>query len=359
MIVKYLVPGWIWHLRDGALHFGVDPMPRADLSTFVPLSDTWARDATRVYCFSREMRDADISTFRVLNSLYAKDSNFAYTMAGKIKGADAETFEVVGPIGHPFNTFNGYAKDRNQVFFHVQGGKVSPLKGADPNTFRTFGNGFASDASTVYCERTKLHGAKPADWIPLLGPYSRSGGTAYFRNEKIAGARADQLVPLPIIDYNKWSRAGNDFFCGSQPGDSGEYLAQFRECFVFRGRATNIKLRWMNWQADVQLDPLDPIAWQVAGASSIELVADQWLQQPKVQVKDHPQLGNPIWVPGTDTELLTEQTWLNEDRVWVLRPVQMKRRAKLRDLFPCDAWHQYSQLDQLPVIEQLIADAAV
>ena len=175
---------WPWWTRDDEVYFHEGKLQRVDIDSFQPLSETWARDAKRVYCGIEVMRGADPASFVALNSIYGKDHNNVYTLTGAKKEIDASTFAAVGPTSHWFNTYNSYGKDEKHVYHLTFGGKACVLKDADAASFNARNKGFGSDKSAVYFERKLLPGADPGDWEHLRGPHSRSGKCGYCLNKR-------------------------------------------------------------------------------------------------------------------------------------------------------------------------------
>src|SRR5688572_18578040 len=125
-----------------------------DASSFVPLSQEYAKDKNRVYYkwispgrfWVVELPDANPDTFAFLDFNLAKDDKHVWKSDMVIAGADPATAEVV----HPHWTW----KDRNRVYYgsHVLGG-------ADPATFRHLGQAFYGDAERIFWGTTMLAAA--------------------------------------------------------------------------------------------------------------------------------------------------------------------------------------------------------
>ena len=120
------------------------------------------------------LRDADAETFKVLNYTYAIDKNSVYTIMGKVKGADIETFEVLDDgkyllwydrFDTPEYTFYGYAKDKNNVFYHDYDGAPRIIKNADLRTFKSLNDGYyAKDKNHVYGNGKVIKKADVNSW---------------------------------------------------------------------------------------------------------------------------------------------------------------------------------------------------
>jgi hypothetical protein len=353
-----LVPGWPWVVDEGRLYWGMKHVTKADLASFQPLNDFWGRDASRVYCAGSEMRDADLDTFHVLNKLYAKDSRHAYTPLGPIKEADADSFEAIGPIEHPFNTFNSFAKDKRFVYHTWSGGKACILKGADSGSFSPCGHGYGRDESSVYFERKKLASAQSSDWQYIRGPHSRAAKNGYWLGKRISGADGRSLESLPIIDSEYWCRDHKGYYLDDKPGDPRKYLEQFRQCFVFVGKVSSVSLTWKHTYP-LPSDQTD--SWSIADHAWISVICKEWLQKPDIEIEaaELPKIGEPFrFGQGVHLGLLAPPDWMNEDRIWIFTPNQDYKRVEKRlVLLSIKVWWEYTSLDQLEFLKDLIVAA--
>lgn len=359
MAKTYLAPGWAWFVSDQRLFFGMQEVRRADIPTFQVLNEWWGRDANRVYCAGSEMRNADVETFHVLNSLYARDARNVYTIKGPIREAeDASAFQAIGPTEHAFNTTNGYAKDARHVYHTVEEGKACVIKGADAASFTARGHGYGSDRSSVYFERKKVPGANPEKWQHIRGPHSRSEKNAYVLGKRIRGADGNRLESLPILAINEcWSRDDKGYYRWDQPGDPGDYLRAFRQCFIFVGKVSNISLTWNRTES---LGPTRADSWRIAEHAWIYVDCKEWLQRPDLDIAEFPRPGEPFKIgQGLRLGLLESREWMNEDRIWILLPGQDPGWAHPRLLlWNTEIWWEYSTLDQLDSVMRTIAAAA-
>lgn len=358
MAREYLVPGWLWFVKDGKVYWGGAEPLKADVQTFRPLSDFWGCDAETVFSAGSRIRDADAKTFHVFNRLYAKDCRRAYTLKGPIPEADAETFEAIGPSRHAFNTTNGYARDRHHVFHTIIGGKACILRDVAPAEFVPCGHGYGRDRTSVFFERKKLPGATPEEWEFLQGPYSRSGQKAFMLGERIRKGRGETFESLPILEMGQfWARDGQSYFFREAPADPAPYLDALRQCFVFVGRAVDASL---TWGQTLTLDPLQEHSWQVAQHARISVVCNEWLHRPPVDVTEPPEIGKACSIPmGLHLDHLCRREWMHDDRIWILRAQQDPRAIEKR-LFLSFAnfWWEYSDLSLRPLIEELLREAS-
>lgn len=359
MVKSHLSPGLPWLISDQRLFYGAQEIRKADAASFRPLNEWWACDARRVYFMGSEMRKADIETFRLLNSLYAKDAQNAYTFTGPIREVDVPTFDAVGPTEHAFNTMNGYAKDAHYVYHTILGGKACVIKGADPASFTSRGNGYGSDKSTVYFERKKVPAADPEKWQHIRGPHSRSDKNAYVLGKRIRGANGNTLESLPILESSEmWSRDDKGYYRWDLPSNPQDYLKEFGQCFVFVGRVSKVSLTWNSTES---LDPALADSWRIAQHAWIFVDCLEWLQKPDLELAEFPKPGEPFKIgEGLHLSLLAPRDWMEEDRIWILKPQQDHQRVEKRLLlWNTHTWWEYSALNQLDSIKKTIAAAAL
>lgn len=359
MAKAFLAPGWPWFVSDQRLFFGMQEIRRADIATFQPLNEWWGRDASRVYCAGSEMREADVETFCVLNSLYAKDARHAYTIKGPIREVeDSSSFEAIGPTEHAFNTTNGYAKDARLVYHTIVGGKACVIKGADAASFTARGNGYGSDKSAVFFERKKVPGAEPEKWQHIRGPHSRSAKNAYALGQRVRGANGNCLESLPVLQLAEyWCRDDKSYYRWDQPSDPDVYLKEFRQCFIFIGKVSKVSLTWNHTES---LDPARSDSWGIAQHAWIFVDCKEWIQKPDLEIAEFPGRGEPFKIgQGVRLGLLAPRDWMNEDRIWILKPGQDHERVEKRLLLRNTlTWWEYSTLDQLDIVKKTIAAAA-
>ena len=75
--------------------------------------------------YNIEIKNADLRTFYPLDNIYAKDKNRVYYNSIPLEKADPKTIEVLDNLGN-----YGYGKDKNHVYYW---GKI--LKGENPQDF--------------------------------------------------------------------------------------------------------------------------------------------------------------------------------------------------------------------------------
>lgn len=134
----------------------------------------FAKDGNKCFCGESWIKDADLDTFRVLNYTYAIDKNYVYTITGKVKNADIQSFEVLddgksllwyNKAGIPEYTFKGYAKDKNNIYYHNYEGKPKVIKKADLDTFESLNDGyFAKDKNNIYGNGRIIKKANVSSW---------------------------------------------------------------------------------------------------------------------------------------------------------------------------------------------------
>lgn len=145
---------------DGNKVYNVKSVLRgANPNTFL-YDGIFAKDDKNCFCGESWLKGADVETFQVLNYTYAIDKDYVYTITGKVKDADIKSFEVLdngksllwyNRVGIPEFTFCGYARDKNNIYYHNYEGKPKVIKRGDLNTFSSQNDGyFGRDKNFIF-----------------------------------------------------------------------------------------------------------------------------------------------------------------------------------------------------------------
>jgi hypothetical protein len=162
-------------------------LPGADAATFELLDrPTFARDAHHVYQRDRPLSD-DPAHFELLDGNLSKGSSAVYWSDGEVLSDDPEHFAIISNADHYL-----FTKDTGTV--HVNG---KPIHGADPATFRVLEGPYASDNARVYWMGKPIDGAYPASFRVLNADFECSADArrAYYRNSVVAGADPSLFPP--------------------------------------------------------------------------------------------------------------------------------------------------------------------
>jgi hypothetical protein len=110
----------------------------ADLNSFKPLNNEYAKDSKQVYWETLVIKGADPNTFVCLGQLYAKDKEKVFWREREINGADSDSFQIVDGA-------NLWSKDKKDFYF----GEI-PLGVIDVASFKIINNGWAKDDKAYY-----------------------------------------------------------------------------------------------------------------------------------------------------------------------------------------------------------------
>ncbi|XZE55975.1 protein kinase domain-containing protein [Planctomycetaceae bacterium SH139] len=128
-------------------HFWVVELPLADAQSFEVISTNLARDAKNVWWYGEPLPGVDPKTVELVNPGFVwKDAKSVWYQREKISGADAKTFRHLE---------QAFYRDANRAYW-----SMTPLDGADLDTFRTFGDDspYAADRRNVWKGNTKITG---------------------------------------------------------------------------------------------------------------------------------------------------------------------------------------------------------
>ncbi len=203
---------YTWYtLQDGTIYCMENPLPNADVSTFVASSlDGYGKDKNHVYWCNLVVVQADPATFTILSSEYAKDASHVFLVGGSIiAGADAATFAPVrysSPDAKD-SLQTGYGKDTYHVY-----SQDKPIPNADSATFSL--DPVPHDKNWIYLNDTvvgpayliannaQYAKALPADCNPLVTSpiYPRVYPNAFSADGSVVGYAND--FRICIIDKN-------------------------------------------------------------------------------------------------------------------------------------------------------------
>ena len=93
-----------------------------------------------------EVKGADIATFTPLNDFFAKDKNSVYWHSSKIEEADPDSFEFLPDSKYQGSFSDYYTKDKLHFFY-----KTKILKSVDADSFVIHGYN-AKDKVYLYCK---------------------------------------------------------------------------------------------------------------------------------------------------------------------------------------------------------------
>ena len=149
----------------------------------------WGKSSSSCYMGGIRLRGADAASFQALNYAYAMDISAVYTTSGRIAGADTSTFQILDNGQNDSGAPQGYAKDKNNVYFHNGDGKVKVLKTADVCSFQSLGDTyFAKDCRHIYAYGKILPKADLNSWKLIGHLYSCDDSHIYYVNRKISAA---------------------------------------------------------------------------------------------------------------------------------------------------------------------------
>lgn len=201
---KFAHTFWIWGDR---VFWGHYEIPGADATSFGWMNEIWACDRAHIYNHYSRIREADYDSFEIINPLFARDKRNVYCVSGICKQCDVTTFKVLDDGKCRYHESPcGYARDRNNVYFHDSGeGNARLLRGADPDGFQVLKHAFATDGRHVFVFGRRISKAKPESFKVLNRFYSLDESRAYYLDFEIIGADLKTFKPI-TNEYAKDSR---------------------------------------------------------------------------------------------------------------------------------------------------------
>ena len=170
----------------------------ADVSSFIPLGMSYAKDKSQVYYWHNTLPKADPNSFKLIDARDAYSSDKSHVFSGYVilKDIDPKSFQVISGnlvkdsggiyyISGPSNAKKtkpiknadpqslvlikfSYFKDKNNIYFLSHEGELTPVPGADIESFEVFKSGWdwAKDKSHVYQDGKMKPGLNPNGFSP-------------------------------------------------------------------------------------------------------------------------------------------------------------------------------------------------
>lgn len=127
-------------------------VPNADIASFEPIDEMYAKDRKKLYYNTHPVKGFDISTFIYLYPGIIADRNNVYKSGNIDREIDAPTLQKID---------DKYFKDKNHVYLGYM-----IVEDADPDTFRPIDEFFAVDKNNLYS------GSKKYSWLGHNNPDS-------------------------------------------------------------------------------------------------------------------------------------------------------------------------------------------
>lgn len=132
--------------------FGVKVVRGADVATFQPLNDGFARDARHVYFTDEVVAGADPATFVALDFSTGRDATSIFRASSRCVECDHASFRRIDK--------NWYV-DRSAAYSALNNG-WQRIEGVDAPSFTVLNSGFAKDKNYAYHNAWRVPGADPA-----------------------------------------------------------------------------------------------------------------------------------------------------------------------------------------------------
>jgi hypothetical protein len=178
-------PDATYWIEDGSIVCRGNVVRHADRDTFVFFTNGFAKDARACYGVGRRIVGADPVRFQPLNYTYVTDGDRVWCTSGEVKGVNARHFRVCDDgrydLGNRRLVPHGYGIDDTSVFFYNFDGKAHVVRGADPGTFQSLGDGiFGLDQVHVFVDGRRHRHVQRASWRKIGHQYNTDGRAVFF-----------------------------------------------------------------------------------------------------------------------------------------------------------------------------------
>ena len=170
-------------------HFWVVELPLADAQSFEVISANLARDAKSVWWYGEPLPGVDPKTVELVNPGFVwKDAKSVWYQREKISGADAKTFRHLE---------QAFYRDVNRAYW-----SMTPLDGADLDTFRTFGDDspYAADRRSVWKGDTRITGFDAPTFQAIHQSVIKDKNGVYAGEHLIQNADSKSFLKVADLD---------------------------------------------------------------------------------------------------------------------------------------------------------------
>lgn len=238
---KWFSPGRLW----------VVELPLADAQSFEAIGFNLGKDAKHVWWYGDPLPGIDVKTVEVVNEGFVwKDSRSVWYQREKIAGADAKTFRHLD---------QAFYRDVNRVYW-----SMTPLEGADLDTFRTFGDEspYAADRRSVWKGDTKIKGYDAPTFQAIHQSVTKDKNGVYAGEHRIENA--DSKSFLKVVDL--------DTSLSALLADERHYyvfLPYYGDVYQVTSTANSLNVKRSIWTPGIKQK--DPVA-----VATAELGEDGW-----------------------------------------------------------------------------------
>ncbi len=242
-----------WISQD---HFWVVELPMADANSFEVVGFNFGKDSKHVWWYGKVLPGVDPLTVEIVNDGFVwKDAKSVWYQHEKITDADVNTFRHLE---------QAFYCDATRVYW-----SSTPLEGADPNTFRTFGDDspYGADRHSVWKGATKIAGLDSATFEPIHQSIYKDKNGVYASGYPIKDADPKTFRKVANLDQH--------FTTLFTDGDKYYIFLPFRgEVFLLEPTADSLKVSRQIWSPGApqhRKAGVEPVA-----ISAAELTADGW-----------------------------------------------------------------------------------
>jgi DKNYY family len=190
----------------------VQVLDGADPATFVSLDVDYAKDARSVWYAGERMRAVrDVATFTVLDRAWTRDKVQGYFDQAAVAGSDGTTFARIS---------DRYARDASKVWHcrneidgesHRAVPACTTLEGADVATFAALDGAYARDASHVWHEASLLE-ADVSAFRTLSFDYATDGRRTWYQGTPFDADAATFSYDSGLLARGADARDGRGYF---------------------------------------------------------------------------------------------------------------------------------------------------
>ncbi len=224
--------------------FWIVELPLADAKSFEVIDSNLAKDKNQVWWYGEPLPGVDPKTVEIVNAGFVwKDAKSVWYQRTKISSADAKTFQHLD---------QAFYRDANRAYW-----SMTPLDGADLDTFRTFGDDspYAADRKSVWKGANKLSGYHAATFQAIHQSVYKDKNGVYADGRFIDKADPTSFRKVADLDTSHSALLADDqqYYL---------FLPLYGEVYVVAATSESLRVEraiWqpgVNYKANLKVDPV-------------------------------------------------------------------------------------------------------
>jgi DKNYY family len=251
--------------------FWIVELPLADAKSFEVINSNLARDTKHVWWYAEPLPEVDPKTVELVNAGFVwKDAKSVWYQRNEISGADAKTFRHLD---------QAFYRDANRAYW-----SMTPLDGADLDTFRTFGDDspYAADRNSVWRADTEITGYDASTFQAIHQSVFKDKNGVYADGHWLENADPKSFLKIADLDTSHSALLADEHHYYV-------FLPYYGDVYRVTSTAASLNVRRSIWPDGIKQK--DPIAISTAelgeaGWKNLNIAADPAINSTQLQDRE-------------------------------------------------------------------------